>query len=248
MRAAWAIARRDIRSFFGSPMAYIVLVVWVYWTAATFYVLARVYATQPGLGTDNVLSAFFGQTALFFIPMLVFVPVLTMRLLAAERATGTLEPLMTAPVGSGSIVAGKYLAGLTFWIALWVPTLLFVWIASRYGELDLRVVASSYLGIFGIGVFYIALGLLMSALASTQIIAAVLTFMALGLLFLLGIGQFAVDDTGIKEVLGCVSVWSHMGDFSKGIVDSRYLVFDLTVAALALFGAVRVLEWQRGRA
>src|SRR5690606_926859 len=104
-------------------------------------------------------------------------PVLTMRLLAEETRSGTLEPLLTAPVSSSAVVVGKYLAALVFWMSLWVPTLLYVWITSRYGDVDLGAVAASYFGVFALGAQAMAIGLLMSALASNQIIAAVLTFL-----------------------------------------------------------------------
>ena len=245
MRAAWTIARREIRSFFISPIAYVLLLAWVYITALSFYLLVSWFAGNPSTGgSNNPLSMFFGQTVLFWLPLLIFAPVMTMRLFAAERASNTLEPLMTAPVRESAVVAGKYLAAVVFWTVLWIPTLLYVWIISRYGDVDPGVVMSSYLGVFGIGLWYMAWGTLSSAVASNQVVAAILGFLVLGAFFVLGIAQFVYSDE-TRDVLSYLSVWTHMADFSKGIVDSRYLIFDLTMTVLALFLTVRVLEWRR---
>lgn len=249
MRAAWVIAWREIASFFLSSLAYAVLTAWLLWNGLSFHVLATYYAdNDTGAAGDGPLSAFFGGTTLFFLPLLVFVPVLTMRLVAEEKRSGTLEMLLTAPVSETSVVLGKYLAALAFWVALWIPTLMYVWLTSRYGSVDLGVIASTYLGIFGIGACYMAIGLLMSVIARSQIVAAILTFTALGALFILGLGEMIFTDEGTREVLAYLSVWKHMGDFAKGVVDSRYLVFYSSVVATALFFSVRVLEarrWER---
>lgn len=245
MRATWTICKREVFAFFASPLAYVVMTVWLLIDGYSFYLLARWFAANPlqASASDNLVGAFFGQTTLFFLPPLVFVPVITMRLLAEERARGTIETLMTAPVGDASIVLGKYLAAMVMWIALWVPTLLYVWLASRYGSVDLGVVATSYLGVLGIGAYYMAIGTLMSAIAKNQIVAAILTFAVLCGLFILGLGVFLGEE--YREILGYISIWTHMEAFSKGILDSRYLVFDATMAALALTLAVAVLSARR---
>lgn len=240
-----SIAKRELRSFFVSPMAYAILVAWLLWCGANFGMLAEYYASSPSVGgSDTPLSSFFGGTVFFFVPLLVFVPVLTMRLIAAERTSGSLEALMTSPVRESELVLGKYLAAMVFFATLWVPTLLYVWITSRFGDIDLGTVAASYAGVMGIGAFYIAVGLLMSALAPNQVVAATMTFLVLGLLFAGGIMQY-ISEGPTRDVLSHLSIWTHMQDYSKGIVDSRTLVFDASVTALALFGATRALEWRR---
>ncbi|MBX3250632.1 MAG: ABC transporter permease subunit [Myxococcales bacterium] len=247
MRAAWTIAKREVRSYFSSPVAYVVLLAWIYVSGLSFYTMVYWFAGNPSTGgSDNPLTLFFGGTVLFWLPLLVFAPVMTMRLFAQERTSGTLEALLTSPVGEVAIVTGKLMAAMVFWITLWVPSLLYVWIVSRYGDVDLGTVASSYLGILGIGFFYMSWGMLMSALAPSQIVAAILTFLVLGLLFTAGIMQFVVYDD-FREVLGYVSVWSHMSDFAKGIVDSRWLSFYATMTALAFYLTVRAVSWRRVR-
>jgi len=182
---------------------------------------------------------------LFFIPLLVFAPVLTMRLLAEERHTGTIEPLLTAPVTTFSVVIGKYFAALTFWVALWIPTLLYVWVTSRYGDVDTGAVLASYLGVLGIGLYYMAIGLAMSAFAKNQIVAALLTFMVLSGLFAGGLLSFIEPLAAYREVIDYLSLWGHMQAFSKGIIDTRFLVFDVSLAAFFVYVAYRALEGRR---
>jgi len=124
---------------------------------------------------------------------------------------------------------------------LWLPTVIYAWIMSQYGSVDWGAVASSYFGIFCLGAYFMAVGLLMSVLAPTQITAAVLSFVALGVLFAMGIGEFVLDGIA-REVCAYVSMWGHMQSFSKGVVDTRYLVFDLSVATLAIGLSVGVLK------
>jgi ABC-2 type transport system permease protein len=247
MSATWTIAKREIVSFFLSPFAYVVLTTWVLWQGAMFAIFCFFVAGAPvGSASDaDPLQMLFGQTTLFFIPLLVFVPVLTMRLLAEETRQGTLETLLTAPVTSTGVVLGKYLAAMVFWAALWLPTLMYAWLTSRFGDVDLGRLGATFVGILGVGAYYMSLGVLMSAIAKSQISAAVLTFMCLGSLFAVGILQFMQLDDATLQLVRYVSVWQHMQSFSSGVVDSRYLVYDLSLAALGVFLAVQVLEIRR---
>jgi ABC-2 type transport system permease protein len=246
MRAIWTILKREVYSFFLSPLAYVVLTVWLLIGGYSFFSIARWFAANPFnvSASENLLSAFFGETMLFYLPILFFVPVFTMRLLAEEHSRGTIETLMTAPVSDVSIVLGKYFAAVIVWIALWVPTLLYVWLASQYGTVDLGMVGAGYLGVLGVGAYYMAIGTLMSAIAKNQIVAAILTFLALCGLFLAGLGIYIFGEE-YRDFFAYISIWGHMEAFSKGIVDLRYLVFDVSVAALAVTLAIGVLSARR---
>lgn len=247
MSSIWTIAKREVFSFFVSPIAYVVLTVWLLYFGIVFSVLAFAFAQQP-TGQTNLLSAFFGGTTLFYLPLLVFAPLLTMRLLAEERSSGTIEPLLTAPVSEVSVVLGKYLAALIFWTTLWAPTLSYVWLVARTGEnvVDWGTIGATYVGLFGVGMFYMAVGLFMSAVARNQIIAALLTFLALGGLFVIGILGFLNVSDEMRGVFEYLGLWTQMSAFAKGIVDTRYLVFDASVAALALTLSVQALSSNRG--
>ncbi|MGB5812363.1 MAG: ABC transporter permease subunit [Polyangiales bacterium] len=245
MRSTWVVMKRELTSFFVSPLAYVVLTAWLAFSGVTFWMLTEFYARNAvASGADSPLAGFFGGSALFFIPLMVFVPVLTMRLVAAERQSGTLEGLMTAPISEAAIVWGKYGAAMVMWLTLWAPTLIYAWIMSRYGSVDWGAVRASYLGVLYLGSYFMAVGLLMSAIAPTQIIAAVLSFVALGILFTVGIGEFVLDGT-LREVCAYVSMWGHMQSFSKGVIDTRYLVFDVSIAAVAIGLSIAVLKTGR---
>lgn len=247
MSAIFTIARREITAFFVSPIAYVVLTVWLLFFGIVFYILAASFATQPPGSGGSMLEAFFGGTALFWLSLLVFTPVLTMRLLAEERSSGTIEALMTAPVSELQIVIGKYLGAMVFWVVLWLPTLSYVWLAASTGQdvVDMGAVASTYLGLFCIGTFYMAVGLFMSAVARNQIVAALLTFLVLGGLFVVGLFSFITLDDSQRSVFEYLGLWTQMSAFAKGIIDTRYLVYDLSMAGLALFLSVRVLQANR---
>ncbi|MFZ1864591.1 MAG: ABC transporter permease subunit [Polyangiales bacterium] len=245
MKSTWVIMKRELGSFFVSPLAYVVLTCWLVWNGVVFWVLTEFYARNAvASGAATPLSAFFGGSALFFIPLLVFIPVLTMRLVAAEKQSGTIETLMTAPVSETSIVLGKYAASVVMWCALWVPTIIYAWIISRHGTVDWGATMASYFGILSLGAYFMAVGLLMSTLAPNQIIAAVLSFVALGVLFAFGIGEFVFDGT-MREVCAYLSMWSHMQSFSRGVIDTRYLVFDVSVAVLAVGLSIGALKARR---
>ena len=245
MKSTWVVMRRELASFFVSPLAYVVLTTWLVWNGIVFWVLTEFYARNAvSSGAASPLSAFFGGSSLFFIPLLVFVPVLTMRLVAGEKQSGTIEPLLTAPVSDASVIFGKYFAAIVIWCVLWLPTVIYAWIMNQHGTVDWGATLASYFGILLLGSYFMAIGLLMSVLAPTQIIAAVLAFVALGVLFTVGIGQF-VFDGAVREVCAYVSMWGHMQSFAKGVVDTRYLVFDLSIAILAVGLSIGLLKARR---
>ncbi|AKF06418.1 ABC transporter permease [Sandaracinus amylolyticus] len=244
----WTIAKREIVSFFVSPLAYVVLTAWMVICGFEFYLLAAFAAGQPltaGAASEGLLAQYFGGTTLFYMPLLVIVPLLTMRLIAEESRAGTIEPLLTAPVSETAIVLGKFVAAMVFWSALFVPTLMYAWLTSRFGDVDLGALGATYFGLLLLGLSWMSVGTLMSAIGRNQIVAAMLTFLAVAGHFMIGLGQFVFPDDGAREVFEYVSVWGQMSAFATGVVDTRYLVWDLSTAALALFVAVRVLEARR---
>ncbi|HBQ13229.1 MAG TPA: hypothetical protein DEF51_19495 [Myxococcales bacterium] len=245
MRATWTILRREVYALFVSPMAWVTLTVWLVWCGFQFFLLALYFTGQsePSGPQDSPLTMFFGATTLFYLPLLVFVPLITMRLLAEEQSRGTIELLMTAPVTEAQVVIGKYGAAMVFWLAMWLPTGLYVYLTSVYGHVDLFTVLTSYLGILGFGAYYIALGTLMSALSKNQIVAALLTFFVLAVLFMVSVAGFLADEH--RDLFAYLSIWGHMESFSRGVVDSRYLVFDSTVTATALAFAIGALKLRR---
>jgi ABC-2 type transport system permease protein len=243
-----AICKRELFALFVTPLAWVLLFVFLLLQGLHFYVLVSHFATQPGLAVDGgPVQAFFGQTVLVYLPMLFVCPLLTMRAFAEERRSGTIEALLTAPVGSAGVVLGKYVAALVTYVVLWVPTTIYFGLLSRIGEIDWKVVGTGYLGVLLTGATYLAVGLFASAMARSQLVAAMLAFLAVAGLFTLGLGEFVFSPGPLRDLAGYVSVWSAMNELSRGLVDSRRIVFAVTSTAAALFATVRTVEsWRWG--
>jgi gliding motility-associated transport system permease protein len=193
------------------------------------------------------MQFFFGGTILYWVSVILAVSVLPMRLLAEERKAGTLETLLTAPVREFEVVVGKYLAALAFYTLLWLPELAYVGLLWRYaGRPDLGPIAAGYLGSFLVGAALLAWGVLASALTRNQIIAAVLAFVFSFILLLAGIGQDFAQAEWLRDTLGYVHLFKSMDDFSRGVVDTRHIVFLLSLTVLGLYSSVKVLELKKG--
>jgi ABC-2 type transport system permease protein len=246
MRAFWPVFKRELFALFVTPLAWVLIVVFLIVQGMHFFLL--ISRQMDITGDETPLSAFFGNTVLLYLVLFVLVPPMTMRLFAEERRSGTIETLMTAPVSSAAVVLAKYAAVLLTYVAMWVPTVLYLVILRRTGDLDTRAAASAYVGILLVGAGYLALGLCASALTRSQFLAMVWTALVILILFILGIGEFVTrDGTVMHEVCAYVSVWAHMNDFASGLVDSRRLVFYGTMIVLPLFVATRAVDaWRWG--
>lgn len=245
------LARRELAAYFLSPVSYLVLTLFLVVEGYSFWLFTELLS---GRDTPHgaVLQYFFGGTFLYWLFVMFLVSVITMRLVAEERRSGTLEPLLTAPVDEWEVVLGKFLGALGFWAALWLPTLLYVVVLRAYAPPgaapDPGPIASGYLGTLLIGASSLALGLLASTVTRNQILAAVLCFATLAMLLLVGaLGDALVRSGPWSAVLQHINLFRHMEDFGRGIVDSRHVVYHLGLAALALFAATRALAAQRGR-
>lgn len=234
------IARRELAAYLLSPVSYLVATLFLVVQGYSFWLFVRIlneHPTQHGA----VLQYFFGGTVLFWLFVMFLAAVITMRLVAEERRSGTLEPLLTAPVSDGAVIAGKYLGALGFYAALWAPTLLYVFMLRRYAPADVGPIAAGYLGTAVVSSSALALGLLFSTVTRSQILAAVLSFVTLAMLLLIGPLGRMVTWPPLAAVFQYVDLFAHMEDFARGIVDSRRLVYHLGWVALALFAATRVL-------
>jgi ABC-2 type transport system permease protein len=252
MRAFWPIYKRELFAFFVTPLAWVLIAVFVLVQGMHFYLLVDHFAASPDIaGDETPLSAFFGNTVLHYLVLFVLVPPMTMRLFAEERRSGSVELLMTAPVSSAAVVLAKYAAVLTTYCAMWIPTVLYLVILGRAdpdGQFDWHVAGSAYLGVFLVGAGYLAIGLCASALTRSQFLAMLFTALVLLTLFILGVGEFiTTEGTTMHDVCAYVSVWAHMNDFASGLVDSRRLVFYGTMIATSLFVGTRAVDsWRWG--
>ena len=249
MKSFWPIYKRELFAFFVTPLAWVLIVVFLIVQGMHFFLLVDHFAHQADVtGDETPLSAFFGNTVLLYLVVFLLVPPMTMRLFAEERRSGTIETLMTAPVSSAAVVLAKYAAVLTTYVAMWLPTVLYLVILGRTGTLDWHTAASAYTGVLLVGAAYLALGCCASALTRPQFLAMIWTALVLLVLFILGIGEFAtLQGSVMHDVCAYVSVWAHMNDFARGVVDSRHVVFYVTLIALPLFVATRAVDaWRWG--
>lgn len=244
-----AIYRREMLSLWVTPLAWVLLCVFLLMEGGIFYSIVVHFTTLPEVSVDvGPVQAFFGQESiLLLVTLILLCPALTMRTFAEERRSQTIETLLTAPVTPTAVVLGKYLAVLSTYSLIWLPTVLYVLILRKTGSVDYGVVGVSYLGLFGVGASYLAIGTLMSAMTKSQLVALLLTLLVVFGLFVVGIGEYVFDEGLFHELAAHVSMASQMEDFSKGIVDSRRLVFDLSLVGFSLFATVRVVDsWRWG--
>ena len=147
-----SVYRREMLSLWVTPLAWALLVVFLLIQGISFYSIVLHVSNLSELSLDNgPVQAYFGQSIFLLVSLLLVCPALTMRLLAEERRSGTIEALLTAPVTAAGVVLGKYLATLTTYVLLWAPTILYIVILRNTGHVEWSVVGSSYLGVFGIG-------------------------------------------------------------------------------------------------
>jgi ABC-2 type transport system permease protein len=246
MRKLLALVNRELLAYFSSPLAYVVLTAFLFVNGYVFYLIVA-FLNDPRTPAMAPLKLIFGGTIFFWLYLLFVVPVITMRLLAEERRSGTLEVLLTSPVSEGQVVAGKLFAAFVFYVFLWVPTLAYVAILASRARLDYGPVASGYLGIALLGAMFLSVGLLTSSLVRNQIIAAILAFAILIVLFSLGLVENLVTNATLKGALGYMNLWNHMDDFGRGIVDTRHVVYNLSLTGFFAFLATRALEASKGR-
>jgi len=245
MSAVLATFQRELRAYFLSPMAYVLLFFFLVLNGVAFSIIVS-YLTDPSAPPGRPFDFFFNGV-LFWLVLLFVIPVITMRLLAEERRSGSIEVLMTAPVSEAQVVAGKYLAALTFYVALWAPTLLYAVLVDRWSDVDWGILGAGYLGIFLLGALLLAVGTFASAMVRSQIVAAMIAFSLMLLLFLVGFVSGLVHTPWMQQALSYVSVLEHMDELARGVVDTRRLVFYATGTLFFLFAASRALEDRKWR-
>jgi ABC-2 type transport system permease protein len=242
MRNVLYVAGKELRSYFVSPVAYVIV---AFWLVATGYF----FTGSVVLGQEADLRSLFGVVTIF---LLLISPALTMRLLAEESRTGTLELLLTAPVKDWSVVLGKFIAAMGLFATMIGVTLVYPLLLVLFSNgnplsvPDWGPVWSGYLGLFLMGSVFVAIGLLASALTSNQMVSAVIAFVLLLLLYVVSQMSGAVS-TGLGDFLRKISVSERFDPFQRGIVDLRDIVFFVSLTALVLFLTVQIVEARRYR-
>jgi ABC-2 type transport system permease protein len=171
----FAQLRREIFAFFVSPIAYVLIAAAMILNGIVFLLIVQ-FLSDPRAPHGAAMQMMFGGTIFFWIVVMVLTPIITMRSLAEERHSGTLETLLTAPIDDVRVVLAKYLAAVCFYAAMWLPTVTYALYLSRFSALEAGPILSGYLGTLGVGMMFLALGLLCSALTRNQIVAALLSF------------------------------------------------------------------------
>ncbi len=237
MRTVQAVAWKEIQIYFGSPTAYIVGVIFLALTGFFF-------AQDLGVAFPEAsLSGFYQWAPVILILM---APALTMRLLAEEQKLGTIELLLTSPVRDWEVVVGKYLASLVFLLATLLLTLYYTILLIVFASPDPGPIYAGYLGLVLLAAAALSVGMLTSTLTSNQIVAAVVAMgILLGLYFVSaasgvagGLGSTVIDEIGLN---------SHFEDFAKGVIDTKHIVYFVSLTAFFLFLTIRVLESRRWR-
>lgn len=237
MRTVQAVAWKEIQIYFGSPMAYIVGMIFLGLTG--FFFVQNLGDPFP----EATLTGFLQGCTIILI---LLAPSLTMRLLAEEQKLGTIELLLTAPVRDWEVVLGKYLSSLVFLLAMIALTLYYPFLLVVFAHPDPGPIYSGYLGLVLYGAAALSIGLLTSTMTSNQIIAAVV---AMGILLILYFADFASGVVGgfWSTVLKEIGVSSHFADFGRGVIGTKHIVYYLSLTATFLFLSIRALESRRWR-
>ena len=237
MRTVQAVAWKEIQIYFSSPMAYLVALIFLAVTG--FFFVKDLTDPFPEASLSNL---FFGAS----LVIVLLAPALTMRLLAEEQKLGTIELLLTSPVKDWVNIIGKYVSSLVFFLALigltiYYPILLFI-----FGQPDSGPIYSGYFGLILYSGAALAIGILTSTLTNNQIVAFVV---AAGILLLL---YFADTGTGVvggawSNLVTEIGMSSHFNDFEKGVIDTKNIIYFLSLTAFFLFLSIRALEYRRWR-
>lgn len=236
MKKVFILFIREFQAYFFSPMAYVVLTTFL---IISGYFFSMILAASQEASVRYTLSN-------MAIVLLFISPLITMRLLAEERSSGTIETLMTDPVREVDVVIGKFLAGISFYILLLIPTLLYIVILKVVGNPDMGPVISGYIGLILMGSVFISIGVFASSLSKNQIVAGVISLVTLLLLWVIGWGG-EMTSGKFAKVFAYLGFFDHFEAFQKGIIDTKDVIYYLTTAVLFLFLTVRVLESRKWR-
>lgn len=255
MRNVLAIAGRELRAYFASPIGWVVLCLWVLIMGIFFVAVLGIYNMQatemaynPYAGSEMnideyLVAPLFGNTSVI---LLFICPLMTMRLFAEDRKSKSLELLLTSPITTTEIVLGKYLGAFGFFAIVLLGTVHMPALLFWMGEPDPGVMASSYLAVLLLGGCFLAVGLMTSSMTENQIVAAVLSFGLLLALWIVGWFEELASGT-LKEVFSYASLINRMEDMTKGLIHTQDLVYYLSFIFFFLFATHQRVEAYRWR-
>jgi ABC-2 type transport system permease protein len=249
----FAIAQKELRSYFASPIAYVIIgffaLVFGYFfiVSVNFFLQAAMQMGIPGQGQVNINSMAIRPLLQNVSVVALFVlPLITMRTYAEEKRTGTIELLLTSPVTDFQIIMGKFLGAVALYALMLAVTLIHIAVLFIYGNPEWKPIVTGYLGLLLMGASFISIGLLISSLTKNQIVAGMVTFSVFLLLWTL---TWATDSAGprMQKVLEAVSITGHFDDFAKGVLALRHVVYYLSFISFGLFLTAKSVDSERWR-
>jgi ABC-2 type transport system permease protein len=249
-----AIAHKEVRAYFASPIAYIVIGLFAL-LFGYFYVMILNWFVQQGMQmsmgmgpmTLNVNQQMIRPLLLNATVVLLFVlPMITMRTYAEEKRSGTIELLLTSPLTDLQIILGKFAGAMALYATMLLVTMLYVAVLFAFGTPEWKPVATAYLGLLMMGGCFISVGLLISSLTRNQIVAGMITF---GVFLLLWVIDWAGSFVGptFEPVVNYLSITQHFDDFAKGVIDTKHLVYYVSFMTFGLFLTAKSVDSERWR-
>ena len=246
------LAQKELRAYFVSPIAYVLLVFFAllfgYFYASSINFMVQLSMGQFGMGGPQIVNInefmirpLFGNTAVILLFML---PMLTMRSFAEEKRSGTIELLLTSPLTDFQIIMGKFLGAMALYTLMLSLTLVHIGVLFWYGEPEWAPVLSGYLGLLLMGGSFISVGLAISSMTKNQIVAGVSTFAVL-LLFWIINWMGDASGTMTQSVLAYLSILEHLDDFSKGVIDTTHVTYYVSFITLGLFLTAKSMDMAR---
>ena len=248
-----AIAEKELKSYFASPIAYVIIGFFAlvfgyfYVVSIDFFVRASMQMGMPGQGQINIhnmaIRPLFQNVA---VVALFVLPLITMRTYAEEKRSGTIELLLTSPVTDFQIIMGKFLGAVALYFMMLAVTVIHIAILFIYGNPEWKPIVSGYLGLFLIGASFISIGLLISSLTKNQIVAGMVTFVVLLLFWTIGWMQESAGPM-TQKVLQALSLTDRFDDFTKGVIDLKHVVYYLSFISFGLFLTAKSVDSERWR-
>jgi len=253
VRNILAIAGKELRSYFASPIAYVIIGLFALLFGWFFYVYLHVFVEQSqrmammGGGNVNVNEQMIRGVLQNAAVIILFVmPMITMRTYSEEKRSGTIELLLTSPITDLDIILGKFLAAMGLYCGMLLVTLINIAILFRLGNPEWRPIAAGYLGLLLMGGCFISVGLLISSLTKNQIGAGFVTFAVFLMLWVINWLADSSGPTG-QAVLSFLSITDHFDDFTKGIIDTKHVVYYLSFITFGLFLTAKSVDSERWR-
>ncbi|MBI4547626.1 MAG: ABC transporter permease subunit [Ignavibacteriae bacterium] len=225
---------KELRSFFNSPVAYIVIVVFL-------VILGWFFTSNLFIANISSLRTVFEMTPFL---LLFFAPAITMRLISEEKKTGTLELLMTKPVKESEIIIGKFLAAWVLFFFTLLPTLCYYGTVALLGELDLGPIIGGYLGLMFVGAVFLAISVFGSSMTENQVVAFIVSFLIVFTLFMIDKILFYLPGN-LASTFEYISVDYHFSNIARGVIDSRDMIYYISAVGFALFMGTIVLQKRR---